>query len=73
MSDDGKRQMTRRAFMALAVPWVMVGAIVLFWLAGLYLDRWLGTWPVLTIALLVAGVVGGAFQSYRLIMRVMKD
>jgi F0F1-type ATP synthase assembly protein I len=72
-SDDSDKRMLRRALRALAVPWLMALAIVLFWLAGYYLDRWLGTWPAATIILLVAGVAAGGYQSYRMIMRVMKD
>lgn len=72
-SDDSDKQMLRRALRALAVPWLMALAIVLFWLAGNYLDRWLGTWPAATIILLVTGVAAGGYQSYRMIMRVMKD
>jgi ATP synthase protein I len=37
-------------------------------LAGLLLDRWLGTGPALMLVLLVAGVAAGFMQVYRLLL-----
>jgi len=48
---------------------IMVGAILAGFLVGNYLDDWLGTRPVLTIVLLLAGIGGGMAAVYRLVMR----
>jgi len=37
-------------------------------LAGVLLDRWLGTGPALTLVLLFAGIAAGFIQVYRLLL-----
>jgi ATP synthase protein I len=37
-------------------------------LAGVLLDRWLGTGPVLTVVLLLAGIAAGFLQMFRLLL-----
>ncbi len=39
---------------------------------GLYLDRLLGTFPVLLIVCLVAGIAGGFWRAYVLIMKATR-
>jgi F0F1-type ATP synthase assembly protein I len=56
---------------AFAVPWIMILAIVGAAIGGLYLDRWLGTSPWLTIGLICLGVGGGGFTAYRSIMKAL--
>jgi F0F1-type ATP synthase assembly protein I len=69
----GRSEMTPRAMMvAFAVPWIMILAIVGAAIGGVFLDRWLHTTPWLTLALIVLGVVGGGFQAYRSIMKVLR-
>ncbi|MHC5035103.1 MAG: AtpZ/AtpI family protein [Planctomycetota bacterium] len=52
---------------------IMVGCVLLGFLAGTYLDHLLHSGPVLTIMLLVAGVVGGMVAVYRLVVRSMEN
>lgn len=74
MTQDSQRRMMRRVGSVMAVPWIMIGAIVLGYFAGAYLDTKLEfAAPVATIVLMFAGVVVGGYQSYRLIMRVLRD
>ena len=74
MPDDGEKQVVRRTLRVFAVPWLMVIAVVLGWLLGNYLDRKLGlSVPVATIVLVIVAVVAGGYQSYRIIMRVLRD
>jgi hypothetical protein len=74
MSDDRDKRSERRALGVLAVPWIMAIAIVLGFLAGRYLDGQLG-WPapVATILLVVLAVATGGYQSYRIIVRILRD
>ena len=37
-------------------------------LAGVLLDRWLGTGPALTLVLLLAGIAAGFLQVFRLVL-----
>lgn len=71
--DDSQKRMLRRAVRVFAVPWLMVFAIIGFWLLGNYVDRKLGTFPIATILLVVFAVTAAAWKSYRIIMGVMKD
>lgn len=48
---------------------VMAASVVAGFLLGHYLDEMLGTAPVLTIILLLAGIAGGLVAVYRLVMR----
>lgn len=48
---------------------IMVAAVAIPLLAGMWLDRRLGTEPVLAILLMVLGVTGGAWACYRRIIR----
>ena len=74
MNDDSQSRMMRRAGSVLAVPWIMVGAIALGYFAGAYVDSRLDLeFPLVTIVLMIAGIVVGGFQSYRLIMRILRD
>ena len=48
---------------------IMVVCILAGFLAGNFLDRRLGTAPVLTVVLLVAGIAGGMVAVYRLVVK----
>lgn len=48
---------------------IMVAAVTLPLLAGMWLDRRLGTEPILAILLMVLGVAGGAWACYRRIIQ----
>lgn len=74
MTDDSDKQMFRRSLRVFAVPWILAIGVVLAWLLGVYLDRRMGlTVPVATISLVVIAVIAGGYQSYRIIMRVLRD
>ncbi|MBN1916999.1 MAG: AtpZ/AtpI family protein [Verrucomicrobia bacterium] len=47
---------------------VIAGSIGGGLLAGVLLDRWLGTSPVLTVVLLLAGIAAGFLQMFRLLL-----
>ncbi|MBL0713623.1 MAG: AtpZ/AtpI family protein [Desulfosarcina sp.] len=51
----------------------MAGCIVCCFLAGRWLDQWLGSRGILTVGLTLFGVVGGAVVAYRQIMEVLPD
>jgi len=40
--------------------------------AGFFFDDWAGTSPIGALVGLLAGVAGGAYQSYRLIMKFLR-
>jgi cation transport ATPase len=74
MAEDGERRMLRQALRVLAVPWLLGLSIGLGWLLGTYLDRrWKLDVPWATIALVTFAVLAGGYQSYRMIMRLLKD
>lgn len=70
---EDEQRMLRQGLGVLAVSWLMVLAIVGFWLIGVWIDRRLGTWPLASIVLVIIGTAGGAYQSYRLIMKSLKS
>ncbi len=71
--DEAQKRMLRRTMRVFAVGWLMVIAVIGFWLVGNYVDRRLDTRPIATIVLTVLAVAGGVWQSYRTIMGVLKD
>lgn len=74
MTDDSEKDMLRRAIKVLAVPWILGIAVFLGYLAGVALDRRMQlAVPVATISLVAIAVIGGGYQSYRIIMRVLRD
>ncbi len=66
---DEQRRMIRQGLSVFAVSWMMALAIVGFWLAGVYIDRHFGTWPWVSIVMVIIGTVGGVYKSYKLIMK----
>jgi len=57
----------------LHVGWSAVASIVAGALLGYLADRWLDTWPVFMIVLMLVGTVGGFYRAYRQIMRMTED
>lgn len=43
----------------------MIGIILAFVFAGVYLDRWLETDPIFTVVMSLLGVTGGLYASLR--------
>jgi F0F1-type ATP synthase assembly protein I len=52
---------------------LMVACVAAGLLAGRYLDRLLGSGPVLTVLLLLCGVLGGMAAVYRLVMKTVEQ
>jgi ATP synthase protein I len=48
----------------------MAGSILLFLLAGFFLDRWLDTGGIFTVVFILLGIIGGGFTVYRQIMKL---
>lgn len=65
--------MMRRAIRVLAIPWIMIIAVVGFSIVGVYVDRLLGTSPLMLIIMVVLAVAGAGYQCYRLILKVLED
>jgi ATP synthase protein I len=51
----------------------MVGSILLCFIIGRTLDKWLNTRGIFLIIFTIAGVVGGAVTAYRQILETMDD
>lgn len=43
----------------------MIGILLAFVFAGVYLDEWLGTDPILTLVMSLLGVAGGLYVSLK--------
>jgi F0F1-type ATP synthase assembly protein I len=71
----GDRDERSRVFGALALVTglglTIVISIGVCGVAGYFADGWLGTSPALLIAGILFGVVVGAFQAYRLVMKAI--
>ena len=71
----GDKEERSRVFGALALVTglglTVVISIGVCGVAGYFADRWLGTSPALLIVGILLGVVVGAFQAYRLVMKTV--
>lgn len=70
-SDDS--QWIRRAGEFLSIPLTLASAPTIGFLAGWFLDRAWGTFPWLTVVLLVLGFVAGVREVWRAAKRTEKD
>jgi ATP synthase protein I len=59
------RDLTLKTGLAMELPFTLVGAIVLGGFLGYLLDRWLHTWPWLTVVVGGFGFVGGVVEVVR--------
>ena len=66
---DDRRAIVRALALVGQVGWWAVASIAGGLLLGIHLDRRLGTRFLFTVLLLLAGIAGGGWQAYRLIMR----
>ena len=57
----------------LQIGLTMAGCIVACFLAGRYLDHWIGSRGLFTILFTLFGIIGGGVVSYRQIMEVFAD
>ena len=65
-SEKAIRDVTRQSATAMELPFTIVGAIVLAGFLGYLVDRWLHTWPWMTI---VGGAVGFASSLIDIVRR----
>jgi ATP synthase protein I len=59
------RDMTVKTALAMELPFTLVGAIVVGGFLGYLLDKWLHTWPWLTVLVGGIGFVGGVTEVAR--------
>jgi ATP synthase protein I len=59
------RDMTVKTALAMELPFTLVGAIVVGGFLGYLLDKWLHTWPWLTVLVGGFGFVGGVTEVAR--------
>ena len=57
----------------LRIGWIAVGCIVGGFALGYLVDRWLNTWPVFMLVLMLLGIVGGFYKAYREIMKMTEN
>lgn len=71
-----KGQMLSEAFRDLlpytSLGWQLVATILIFFGIGYALDAWLGTKPILTVILAVAGVIAGLVSFIRMALSLTK-
>jgi F0F1-type ATP synthase assembly protein I len=65
-SQKAMRDMTRESALAMELPFTIVGGIVLAGFLGYLVDRWLHTWPWLTI---IGGGAGFAASLLDIVRR----
>ena len=68
MSLEGSGQLLAALAMVTQLGFIMVACILTGFAAGRYLDGLIGTEPVFTIVLLLAGIGGGMTAAYKVIM-----
>jgi F0F1-type ATP synthase assembly protein I len=69
MRPDGRGQSMAALALIGQLGFIMVACILGGFLVGMYLDRQLGTSPLVTILALLAGVAGGMVAVYRLVVK----
>ena len=74
MSEPGRQEDRSRLMRTLAIattiPFVMLAAPAVGFVAGLYLDQWAGTERVFRVVFLLLGVVAGFYETYKLIRKL---
>ena len=58
---------------AFAVGFAMIAMIVVFMLAGWWIDKLVNCAPIFTIVGILGGIAGGFWYAYRLIMKVVPE
>lgn len=65
-SPEGKVPKTNHGWMKYSgMAFQMIGILLAFVFAGIYLDDWLGTDPTLTVLMSLLGVAGGLYASLK--------
>jgi MFS family permease len=70
MKGPGSGNRLVAAISLLGIGWYFAASIVGGILAGLLLDSWLGTRPLLTLAGIFAGLLVAFWGGYRMLLRV---
>jgi F0F1-type ATP synthase assembly protein I len=73
MDDKEKKKMYLTVADLSTMGFAMVFSIVIGLMAGLFLDRTLGTEPIFTFILLFGGIMAGFRMMYKTYMRFFKD
>ncbi|MBU0514173.1 MAG: AtpZ/AtpI family protein [Proteobacteria bacterium] len=71
--DKGRPRYWEHLTLVSQVGFTMAGSVILFLLAGFFLDRLLGTGGLFTAMLTVLGVIGGGYTVYRQILKLEAD
>ena len=70
--DDGKQNALQRGLKYTHIAFVIPASVIMGWIFGALLDRWLGTtW--INLAGLGLGVVAGFYDLIRTVMRMSKE
>lgn len=69
--DDGRRG--KAMGIAFRIAAELVAGVVVGTLIGWFLDKWLGTAPILLIVFLLLGIAAGLLNSVRAAQRMQKD
>lgn len=72
MSKEQAR-LARQVGLLTAIPFILLAGPVLGYLAGSWLDRKLGTEPILLIVLLLVGLAASGRETYELIQRASRE
>ena len=62
---DKARKNTRNWMKYSGMAFQMIGIMLAFVFAGVYLDGWFGTTPLLTVVMSLLGVAGGLYVSLK--------
>jgi len=62
---DKARKNTRNWMKYSGMAFQMIGIMLAFVFAGVYLDGWFGTTPLLTVVMSLLGVAGGLYLSLK--------
>lgn len=64
--------LARQLAMAMELPFIMIGSVLIAGGAGYFLDRWLHTSPVFTLVLGLLGFAGGVWEILKTLSREEK-
>ena len=63
----------RSAGVAISIPTILAACILVGVVLGRVVDRWLGTFPLLTLVGLVLGMAAGIREMLRLLRKIKTD
>jgi len=60
------------AFQVLSIGWVVVGSVLVGVLLGWLAYKYLYPSPLFLVAFIILGLLGGLYQAYKIILKVLK-